>query len=74
MEIFQVKVFLGGSCPGGNFLSRICPGWNCLGGTYPGWEFSLVEVLWVEIVRWESSGWQFFEWEFSCYSCGVAQE
>ena len=59
---FQVRVFLGGSYPGGSF-----PGWNCPGETYPGWEFFLVEVFRVGIVRWESSGWQFFEWEFSCY-------
>ena len=37
-------VFLGGNCPG---------------GTYPGWESSLMEGFWVEIVQWESSGWQF---------------
>ena len=38
---------------------------NCPSGTDPGWEFSLVEVFWVSIVRWESSGGQFSGWESS---------
>ena len=42
--ISRVGVFLGGNCPG---------------GTNPAWEFSLVEVFRGEMVRWESSGWQF---------------
>ena len=28
--VFQLRVFLGGSCPGGNFP----------GGSFPGWELS----------------------------------
>ena len=42
--IVQVGVILGANCPG---------------GSYPGWKFSLVGVFLVEIVRGESSGWEF---------------
>ena len=52
VENFWVGIFMGRSCPG---------------VTYPRWEFSLVEVFRVGNVRWESSWWQFFGWEFSCY-------
>ena len=45
--IVRVGVILDGNFPDG----------NCSDGSYPGWEFSLVRVLRVGIVRWESSGW-----------------
>ena len=38
-EIFQVGVFLGGSCPGGNFL----------GGSFPRRELCRWDVSWVGI-------------------------
>ena len=40
MGIFRVGVFLGRSCPGGNFPGESFLGGNCPGETYPGWEFS----------------------------------
>ena len=54
---FRVGVILGG-----NF-----PGRTCHDESYPGWGFSRRELSWVGIFRWESAGWQFSEWKFSCY-------
>ena len=57
MGIVQLGVILGE-----NFSDR----------SYPRSEFSLVRVVQVGIVWWESPGWQLFGWEFSCYQYGIS--
>ena len=58
--IYRVEYCLGGNYIRRNFLDCNNPGGNFPGGSYPGCRFYLVGVFRVDVVRGQSSGWQFF--------------